>query len=73
MKRYGFTNSEEQVIIAEDIGRAPFDHLTANTLKAVVEAAKATLLVKGEDGRWAIAEPVVERPIVAAELATVTR
>jgi hypothetical protein len=73
MKRYGFADEDDRLAIAEDIGRAPFDHLTANQLKGIVDAAKATLVVKGEDGRWAFAEPVVEQPTIATELSTATR
>jgi hypothetical protein len=73
MKRYGFADEDDRLAIAEDIGRGPFDHLTANQLKGIVDAAKATLVVKGEDGHWAIAEPVLEHSTNAAELATATR
>jgi hypothetical protein len=68
MKRYGFTNYDDQLAIAEDIGRAPFDHLTAHVLKGIVDAARATLVAKGEDGRWTIVEPVLERLASAPEL-----
>jgi uncharacterized protein YbdZ (MbtH family) len=70
MKRYGFTNYDDQLAIAEDIGRAPFDQLTAHVLKGIVDAARATLLVRGEDGCWAIAEPVLERPVEVASVAS---
>jgi hypothetical protein len=73
MKRYGFADEDDRLAIAEAIGRGPFDHLTANQLKGIVDAARATLVVKGEDGRWAIAEPVVEPPTIAAELSTTMR